>query len=1092
MKRKHELLTSVLLALILCLQTYDLFVYAEMARNDPENVSYAAWDGVTKDDIFVGDGYRILYTLADHWDGGYHGKITIENTTEQPIENWSLQFSSQKKIREMWNARILKEENQQYTVKHAVWNQDIPAGGSVSFEYDAVESFIGFPESYNLLLGKTISVDQLDYEIQVQVDLDWESGFNGTIIIHNTSEKEIEDWSLDFDFGYAFGDLWDGVIQKQEGSRYRIHNPGYAQNIAPKQSVRIGFSVHQGSSKNLMENFELFQITQAETNDPPADPPMDTDLIRFDTSGYTYKAEQDLYYTSEFSPLRGQILQMDAVKRLDLEIRDFSGKTIDQREIPLTRDWEVADPVLSYGVHTVIATAERTDGSKSSAQLRLYNANDKNISEDLASDYDYLDLLLQMDTDTDGIPDFWEMEFFESDPLDPMSIQPGVRDGEVDSDEDSLTNEFELQHNLNPLLLSTDMDDLNDREELERYNTDPRENDTDRDGANDSWEVQNGYDPLRFNESFHLNEKVEAGGKVRQVEVDLPEASGEGVHSFEITPCEDMFLNPEMGGYIDTAYDLKIRGEFKSATLTFTLDPKLFEQPDFDPAIYYFNEETQTVEEVENQVRNGNTLTATLSHFSKYIVLERKEADPRLWKYTFTFEIEDKVYEGVDVVFVIDSSETMSLNDETYRRKGITHDFIGKMTQQDRAAIIDFDHETKIYQELTSDKESLHSAVDRVDSMGNKDISKALSDAIQILKHSPDNRKKFIFLLTDGTLVDGDEPYHPQCTEEAKQKKIIIHTIGFEYFFMEALLEQIAADTGGQCCSADDVSTLYAVFENLSSQVDLKKDTDEDGIADFFEKAMANGELRLNTGVPLTAMRCDNSDSDGDGLEDGEEMQIEIIEEPDSSEKNNERIFMQENGLDSRALSSTGSEMFRKEKGKTKTQNARVSARSWGQKKDSDHDGIEDDKDLMPLVAFPYNYLGDEYYKAYAKRRLEEAVRIWPGYYSGKDAKRNKGKFMAKLIVESFGQYQNVKNTVKEEDIRRIRQKQKKGQDLNKDATKDQKKREQAFWDEYCDIMNQGMQDYGSVNESLHYFRNHLNRYPKTWDELKKEYSEKR
>ncbi len=65
----------------------------------------------------------------------------------------------------------------------------------------------------------------------------------------------------------------------------------------------------------------------------------------------------------------------------------------------------------------------------------------------------------------------------------------------VDSDGDGLSNDEERIAGTSVAKPDTDGDDLGDREELKKYDTDPKKTDTDGDGYTDGEEVKNGYNP---------------------------------------------------------------------------------------------------------------------------------------------------------------------------------------------------------------------------------------------------------------------------------------------------------------------------------------------------------------------------------------------------------------------------------------------------------------------------------------------------------------------------------------------------------------------------------------------------------------------
>ena len=92
------------------------------------------------------------------------------------------------------------------------------------------------------------------------------------------------------------------------------------------------------------------------------------------------------------------------------------------------------------------------------------------------------------DTDSDAMPDGWEVDNL---------LDPNTNDGDLDPDNDLLTNILEYENNTDPQNQDTDSDGLFDGEEVNTYNTDPQNQDTDSDGLLDGEEV-NTYntDPL--------------------------------------------------------------------------------------------------------------------------------------------------------------------------------------------------------------------------------------------------------------------------------------------------------------------------------------------------------------------------------------------------------------------------------------------------------------------------------------------------------------------------------------------------------------------------------------------------------------------
>jgi len=111
---------------------------------------------------------------------------------------------------------------------------------------------------------------------------------------------------------------------------------------------------------------------------------------------------------------------------------------------------------------------------------------------DTISDYDeiytYHTYIALVDSDTDGLPDPWEIAH--------RNTNPCVMDALEDPDNDNLTNLEELIYSANPDTNDTDNDGLSDYDEVFIYGTLPNSKDTDNDRMSDFFEVSNGLDPL--------------------------------------------------------------------------------------------------------------------------------------------------------------------------------------------------------------------------------------------------------------------------------------------------------------------------------------------------------------------------------------------------------------------------------------------------------------------------------------------------------------------------------------------------------------------------------------------------------------------
>jgi len=125
------------------------------------------------------------------------------------------------------------------------------------------------------------------------------------------------------------------------------------------------------------------------------------------------------------------------------------------------------------------------------------------------SDGELIAINIDVDSDSDGLTDVGETNFYGTDPnnidTDADGMQDGyelnnsldllVDDAVSDADSDGLSNLGELTNGTDPNNNDTDADGLLDGEEVNTYLTDPNNRDSDGDRIDDSAEIINGLDP---------------------------------------------------------------------------------------------------------------------------------------------------------------------------------------------------------------------------------------------------------------------------------------------------------------------------------------------------------------------------------------------------------------------------------------------------------------------------------------------------------------------------------------------------------------------------------------------------------------------
>ncbi|MFV2119865.1 cellulase family glycosylhydrolase [Streptomyces sp. Act-28] len=79
---------------------------------------------------------------TNEWSGGFNADVTVRNTGTAAVRGWRLDFAfpGSQTVKSAWNAKVV-QQGSQVRVAPEPWTETIPAGGSVSFGFNA--SFTG-------------------------------------------------------------------------------------------------------------------------------------------------------------------------------------------------------------------------------------------------------------------------------------------------------------------------------------------------------------------------------------------------------------------------------------------------------------------------------------------------------------------------------------------------------------------------------------------------------------------------------------------------------------------------------------------------------------------------------------------------------------------------------------------------------------------------------------------------------------------------------------------------------------------------------------------------------------------------------------
>ena len=140
-------------------------------------------------ELFGGD-YSVAYEITEDWGEGYKALVTITNNKSVALEDWRIKFNyGDNVITQIWDAVIVNNTDGVYEISCESYNQNITAGGSVSFKF-LVEPGSSDAEMTEILVSEFISGGQFGSEDDISEPSD-EMLFIYTILGIDTDELEL-------------------------------------------------------------------------------------------------------------------------------------------------------------------------------------------------------------------------------------------------------------------------------------------------------------------------------------------------------------------------------------------------------------------------------------------------------------------------------------------------------------------------------------------------------------------------------------------------------------------------------------------------------------------------------------------------------------------------------------------------------------------------------------------------------------------------------------------------------------------------------------------------------------------------------------
>lgn len=341
-------------------------------------------------------GYDVDFNITYEWDNGFNADIVITNTSDKPIEAWTLTFDANFEVNNYWNCKLIDHSNGKYTFANKLWTTPIAVGGSAVFGFSADMTGDGKPYAENwsmteVVVDIPVEEEESEFSLVGFAEYDQETG---SLIISWFSEYESGSFEVLYsDDGINFNSI--AIVEDVDYYEYKITEAFSKRYFKIKQTLSSG---RTGESDVLIvcksEDGYSMEYPDTDNDDVPdyLETAFGLDINKADTDDDGLTDNEEMFLTGTDPTVYDSVKQGVSDADADSDDDGLSNK----REIALE-----TDPVL---------LDTDNDGLSDGDEVNKYNTDP-----------------LKADTDGDGINDSDEI-YLGLDPLNPNTY--GVPDAE--------------------------------------------------------------------------------------------------------------------------------------------------------------------------------------------------------------------------------------------------------------------------------------------------------------------------------------------------------------------------------------------------------------------------------------------------------------------------------------------------------------------------------------------------------------------------------------------------------------------------------------------------------------------------------------
>ena len=248
-----------------------------MALKEKVNLQYLAQFGVNdmpcagyeKEAVVPFNSCRVDFVEREKWNTGFITDVVIQNSSDGILRDWVLTYSSSDsyEIKEIWNANS-DVSNGTVSLQSKEYNSFVNPGDSVKLGFkgfgqmETPQAFFingvrceSAPIAILPTGGSAKGGDSLGASFSVLES--WNTGFRVEVTLHNDSNEEIRDWSIEIPrAGYTIVDSWRTKLTQDNGTII-FANEVYNAVVPAGGTLTFGYVAQGNAAVAIPSEFEL-------------------------------------------------------------------------------------------------------------------------------------------------------------------------------------------------------------------------------------------------------------------------------------------------------------------------------------------------------------------------------------------------------------------------------------------------------------------------------------------------------------------------------------------------------------------------------------------------------------------------------------------------------------------------------------------------------------------------------------------------------------------------------------------------------------------------------------------------------------------